>query len=147
MVVKAREHTHPTHFIPVVGFYFKRAFPLCTGWSDFSCGMIWLANQSVVFLKWKQACGCSALQAAIQLSNGWNDMVIFWCQNIKSPKATQNIIWPMTKVPYPCKFHVYVTNNIELETVLWIHSIRNIAIDKNLNESGEELLKSLTHGL
>ena len=55
----------------------------------------------------------------------------------------------MTKVPYPCKFHVYVTNNIELdlETVLWIHSIRNIAIDKNLNESGEELLKSLTHGL
>ena len=52
-----------------------------TSENTLSCDMIWPANQSVMLLKQKQACGCSsALQATIELSDGRNDMVALSCK-------------------------------------------------------------------
>ena len=98
-------------------FFFWKSHPL---WLDEAsqnsllCEIIWPANQSVVLLKRKQACGCcSQLQAATELRNRINDMVAFPCQNnnkITKCNSKYCSTYAYGANPYTeCKFYFYET--------------------------------------
>ena len=127
-----------------LGIYSSIAFYFCwfLFWKSrsFFC-MIGLAVQSVVLSKQRQACGCcSALQATIQLlwRMKWHGCILTPKTTVKSPKATQNIVQPMLKVPGCIEYLNVLCLYDKTEIIQWICSSKNTAIDKNLNRSGKE---------
>ena len=83
MVVEVGERTRPTRFVVLV--VLKEPFLCVLGETDQNtllCNAILPANHSDVLLKRKQAFDCClALQTAIELSDGRNDMVTSSRQN------------------------------------------------------------------
>ena len=117
----------------------------------FFCNTIWPGDHSDVLLKRKQACDCcSALQAAIELSDGRNDKVAFSHQNnskiIKrnSSKfcrlARQNS--PSLCTKWYCKFKFYCQYVPTLFYLVWLLTTVNQHSEFGCQEiSGTEHIK------